>query len=106
MKKVEKSLINKWYKTLDKGTETFLDFAEHCDVNSFRLIDGVKCVLFENGNNYTVDSIMKETDGEKEKEIIAELVACGVDFDEPKSFIETGACGTYYDWGIKDEKAN
>lgn len=87
MKKVETELVERWYKILangSSGSEEFLDFAEHIDINSFKIIDGVKCVLFENGNNYTVDRVMKETDGDMEREIIDELVACGVDFYEEK----------------------
>lgn len=79
MKKLEKDLVERWHATLE-DSEKFLDFAEHIDINCFKVVDGVKCVLFENGNNYTVDTIMKETDGEKEKEIIDTLSECGVEF--------------------------
>ena len=83
MKKIEQDFVERWYSVLESGnSEEFLDFAEYSNINSFKVMDGVKCVLFENGNNYTVDTIMKETDGDKEKAIIDELVACGVDFYE------------------------
>lgn len=83
MKKIEQDFVERWYSVLEDGVgEEFLDFAEHSNINSFKVVDGVKCVLFENGNNYSVDTIMKETDGDKEKAIIEELVAYGVDFYE------------------------
>ena len=85
MKKIEQDFVERWYSVLEdggSGGEEFLDFAEHSNINSFKVVDGVKCVLFENGNTYSVDTIMKETDGDKEKAIIDELVACGVDFYE------------------------
>lgn len=101
MNKVEKTLVNRWYNTIEIDSEAFLDFAEHIDINSMRKVGGVREVLFENGNTYSVDRVMRETDGDKEKAIIDMLEECGVEFEEKNSFIETGACGTYYDWGVK-----
>lgn len=84
MKKVEKRIVNNWYKILENGGsggEEFLDFAERVNINSFRKENGVRKVLFEDGvYTYSVDREMCETDGEKEKAIIEELEACGVDF--------------------------
>lgn len=86
MKKVEKYIVDNWHKTLEdggSGSEDFLDFAEGLNINSFRIENGVRKVLFEDGvYSYSVDREMCETDGEKEKDIIEELVACGVDFYE------------------------
>lgn len=79
MKKVEKELVERWHATLE-NTEEFLDFAEHIDINSFVVENGVRKVLFENGNTYTVDREMAETDGDMEREIIETLAECGVDF--------------------------
>lgn len=79
MKQLNSEFVEKWYDTIE-NSEEFLDFSEHIDINSFKEIDGVRCVLFENGNNYTVDTIMKETDGDKEREIIDRLSECGVEF--------------------------
>lgn len=104
MKKVEKRIVNNWYKTIE-DSEKFLDFADGLNINSFRLENGVRKVLFEDGvYTYSVDREMCETDGEKEKEIIDLLEECGVEFREVgRSFIETGACGTYYDWGCDND---
>ena len=79
MKKVEKELVGRWHATLE-NTEEFLDFAEHIDINSFVVENGVRKVLFENGNTYSVDREMAETDGDMEREIIETLAECGVDF--------------------------
>ena len=82
MIKVEKRIVNNWYKTID-NSEKFLDFAEGLNINSFRIENGVRKVLFEDGvYTYSVDREMCETDGEKEKAIIEMLVECGVDFRE------------------------
>ena len=82
MNKVEKRIVNNWYKTID-NSEKFLDFAEGLNINSFRIEGGVRKVLFEDGvYTYSVDREMCETDGEKEKAIIEMLVECGVDFRE------------------------
>lgn len=81
MGKVEKELVERWHATLEKNNEEFLDFAEHIDINSFVVENGVRKVLFENGNTYSVDREMAETDGEKEREIIETLAECGVDFE-------------------------
>lgn len=80
MRKVEKELVERWHATLEKNNEEFLDFAECIDINSFMVENGVRKVLFENGNTYSVDREMAETDGEKEREIIEALAECGVDF--------------------------
>lgn len=80
MKKLEKKFINRWHAKVD-DIEKFLDHAERMDINSFVVENGVRKILFENGNNYTVDTEMAETDGEKEKEIIETLQACGVEFE-------------------------
>lgn len=80
MKKVEKELVERWHATLE-NTEEFLDFAEHIDINSFVVENGVRKVLFENGNTYSVDREMAETDGDMEQEIIETLAECGVDFE-------------------------
>lgn len=111
LSKVKKDFVNRWYETIDSyGGEDFLDFAEHSDINSFVIDKGVRKVLFEDGvYTYSVAEEMCETDGEKEKAIIDMLEECGVEFrelselNEPKSFIETGACGTYYDWGVEND---
>lgn len=79
MKKIEREFVRRWHNTLD-DTEKFLDFAEHSNINSFRVDNGVREVLFENGNTYSVDTVMRETDGELEREIIETLAECGVEF--------------------------
>lgn len=82
MKRIAKELVERWHATLEKDNEEFLDFAEHIDINSFVVENGVRKVLFENGNTYSVDREMAETDGDMEQEIIETLVECGVDFRE------------------------
>lgn len=80
MKRIEKELVERWHATLEKNSEEFLDFAEHIDINSFVVENGVREVLFENGNTYSVDREMAETDGDMEREIIEALAECGVEF--------------------------
>lgn len=83
MKKVEKRIVNDWFKILKYGSSNeFFDYAERVNINSFRVENGVHKILFDNGNYYIVDKEMCETDGEKEKAIIDELIVCGVDFYE------------------------
>lgn len=79
MKRIENNLVDRWYATIE-DTDKFLDFGEHVDINCFRQVDGVREILFENGNTYTVDRVMRETDGDKEREIIERLAECGVEF--------------------------
>ena len=105
MKKLAKKYVDSWYDTI-YDSEKFLNHAEYMNINCFTVENGVRKVLFENGNNYTVDTEMAETDGEKQKEIIEMLQDCGVEFedDEKKTWIEMGACGTYHNWGIEGKE--
>lgn len=76
-------IINEWYETIfDSDTDAFLDFAQGLNINEFTIENGVKTIWLENGMTYTAHGYaIRETDGEKAREIIAELEEYGIEFE-------------------------
>jgi hypothetical protein len=76
-------IINEWYETIyDSDAESFLDFAQGLNINEFTTENGIKTIWLENGMYYIAHGYaIRETDGEKAREIIAELEEYGIEFE-------------------------
>lgn len=76
-------IINEWYETIyDSDTDAFLDFAQGLNINEFTIENGIKTIWLEDGMTYTAHGqAIRETDGEKAKAIINELMEYGIEFE-------------------------
>ena len=64
----------------------FLDFAEGLNINEFVVEDGVRTIWLEDGMYYIAHGeCIRETDGEKAREIINTLRECGIEFKDNDS---------------------
>ncbi len=80
-----KQIVNEWYETIDNIDE-FLDFAEGLNINEFVVEDGVRTIWLEDGMYYIAHGeCIRETDGEKAREIINTLRECGIEFKDNDS---------------------
>lgn len=82
MVKLEKRIIDGLYNASQEGSEEFLDYLGGLHLNSTRVENGERVMLFEDGNTYTVPFRLGENDGEKEKEIIELYAECGGEYDD------------------------
>ena len=81
MRRLNRRIINDWFNALDQGADAFLDFAENIHINECCTQGGEKVIYIEDGIYYLARGYrMGENDGEKEKAIIEELEACGMEF--------------------------
>ena len=80
-----KQIVNEWYETIDNIDE-FLGFAEGLNINEFVVEDGVRTIWLEDGMYYIAHGeCIRETDGEKAREIINTLRECGIEFKDNDS---------------------
>lgn len=80
-----KQIVNEWYETIDNIDE-FLDFAEGLNINEFVVENGVRTIWLEDGMYYIAHGeCIRETDGEKAREIINTLRECGIEFKDNDS---------------------
>lgn len=80
-----KQIVNEWYETINNIDE-FLDFAEGLNINEFVVEDGVRTIWLEDGMYYIAHGeCIRETDGEKAREIINTLRECGIEFKDNDS---------------------
>lgn len=79
MVKLEKRIVDDLYNSIESGdTEQFLDsLGSGLHLNSTRVENGERVMLFEDGETYTVRYRLGEFDGEKEKAIIEMYAECG-----------------------------
>lgn len=81
MRKLNGSIIEEWAGEIEKGADAFLDFSENIHINECVTQAGEKVVYIEDGAYYLARGFrMGENDGEKERAIVNELAACGVEF--------------------------
>lgn len=80
-----KQIVNEWYETIDNIDE-FLDFAEGLNINEFVVENGIRTIWLEDGMYYIAHGeCIRETDGEKAREIINTLRECGIEFKDNDS---------------------
>lgn len=79
MIKLDNKIIDDLFELVENGdTEQFLDcLGDGLHLNSTRIENGERVMLFEDGNTYTVPYRLGENDGEKEKAIIELYAECG-----------------------------
>ena len=72
-------IVDEWYETL--YSEAFLDFAEGLNINEFVIEDGIRTIWLEDGMHYIAHgACIRETDSNKARAIINELVEYGFEF--------------------------
>lgn len=81
MVKLDTKIIDRLYNASQEGSEEFLDYLGELHLNSTRIENGERVMLFEDGNTYTVPFRLGENDGEKEKAIIELYEECGGEYD-------------------------
>lgn len=83
MIKLEKRIIDGLYNLVEQGeTDEFLDsLGGGLHLNSTRVENGERVMLFEDGETYTVPYRLGENDGEKEKAIIELYAECGGEYE-------------------------
>ena len=83
MVKLEQRIIDSLYELVENGeTDKFLDsLGDGLHLNSTRIENGERVMLFEDGNTYTVPYRLGENDGEKERAIIELYAECGGEYE-------------------------
>lgn len=83
MIKLEQKIIDGLYDLVEQGeTDKFLDsLGDGLHLNSTRIENGERVMLFEDGETYTVPYRLGENDGEKEKAIIELYAECGGEYE-------------------------
>lgn len=83
MIKLEQKIIDSLYELVENGeTDKFLDsLGDGLHLNSTRIENGERVMLFEDGETYTVPYRLGENDGEKEKAIIELYAECGGEYE-------------------------
>lgn len=83
MIKLEQRIIDSLYELVEQGkTDEFLDsLGDGLHLNSTRIENGERVMLFEDGETYTVPYRLGENDGEKERAIIELYAECGGEYE-------------------------